>query len=552
MRNPGFHYVRKARADGGVHAADGRAPGQDLQTLLAGGPPPIKVALEIIAAICEILYFAEDDGEVHGDVHPRNVVIASDGAVAIQGFGRRLRETWAPERRIAGPATDRYGLGYTAYRLLAEHDLDDRAVTADAHEAAVVDAVVGLPLADLPLAWARDIQYLIARLLDWDTDDRPDPYTVWLSFVAFANDAPGTALAPWAQASLRGQIERRDLARARQGAVAEEKLEGPVVRGAGLKPGAFKPADPEPAGEVSTRFFTRDELRSALGAAGEDTDALAADDPYAPRAHEQTAFFTRAQWRDAAAGPADAPRPVRSDAARPATIPPPFRPDDEDDDERTEPGGAATPPPARPRPPVPPPPPPPQPRRPSLDDPPPKPKKPRRKPEPPPKSGGGLLPALGCAVVVLTLACAGVAGIAALLVVLSAMPGGLAIPSAPPPPTPEPAAQPAPAAKPPPADTTAPKPAAEPAPAPKPAAQSPASDRPSRVVFTVPGKGTLTCDDGNKAELDGRGSVTFRKFPKGGVSCSFKAGIRTVCTGSVGSDVRKCACDGATGQLTCS
>ena len=60
-----FHYVRTTGVDGGVDAVDGPAIGIGLDELLRAGLPPFKEALEIIAALCEILDIAEEDGEVH-------------------------------------------------------------------------------------------------------------------------------------------------------------------------------------------------------------------------------------------------------------------------------------------------------------------------------------------------------------------------------------------------------------------------------------------------------------------------------------------------------
>jgi hypothetical protein len=136
------------------------------------------------------------------------------------------------------------------------------------------------------------------------------------------------------------------------------------------------------------------------------------------------------------------------------------------------------------------------------------------------------------------LGCAGISVIAAIVAVLGttpALPGGSGPGPAPAPTRPAP-----------------PPPVTPPSPAQPAAGPSPASDRPSRIVFTVPAAGTLSCDDTTTADLDGRGSVTFRKFPAGGIACTFKAGGKPVCAGKVGSNVRKCVCDGTTGQLGCS
>jgi hypothetical protein len=66
-----FHYVRTLGVDGGVDAVEGPAVGLDLESIVKDGLPPFKVALEILAALCEILDISDQDGEVHGDLAPR-------------------------------------------------------------------------------------------------------------------------------------------------------------------------------------------------------------------------------------------------------------------------------------------------------------------------------------------------------------------------------------------------------------------------------------------------------------------------------------------------
>ena len=70
-----WHYCRTTGADGGVDAVEGRAYGLDLESVLKDGLPPFKIALEVIAAMCEILDIAEQDDEGHGDLVPQDVYI---------------------------------------------------------------------------------------------------------------------------------------------------------------------------------------------------------------------------------------------------------------------------------------------------------------------------------------------------------------------------------------------------------------------------------------------------------------------------------------------
>ncbi len=60
MRLSEFHYVRTRGTDGGVDACEGPAIGLDLETVLKDGLPPWNIALEVVAALCEILDIADD------------------------------------------------------------------------------------------------------------------------------------------------------------------------------------------------------------------------------------------------------------------------------------------------------------------------------------------------------------------------------------------------------------------------------------------------------------------------------------------------------------
>ncbi|MEN0062283.1 MAG: hypothetical protein AAGA48_09030 [Myxococcota bacterium] len=113
-----FHYVRIPGVDGGVDCCAGPAVGIELETVLAAGVPPWKVGLELVAALCEILDIADADEVTHGLVEPQFIFLDEKGALCLEGFGVP-RASNAPNAKPGQRASDRYGLGYTALRILS-------------------------------------------------------------------------------------------------------------------------------------------------------------------------------------------------------------------------------------------------------------------------------------------------------------------------------------------------------------------------------------------------------------------------------------------------
>ena len=242
-----FHYVRTTGVDGGVDAVDGPAIGIDLASVLKDGLPPPKVALEIIAALCEILDIADQDGEIHGDVSPAAVFIDETGAISIEGFGIDREEMRAPEGRPEGTLSDLYGLGYVAYRLLSSNDtLHDIAFDdPDEHDDTVIDAVIQVNFEDFPEEAVGDIQWYVAKLMSFDWEERPPAVDAWRTFIAFSSEIEGDGIMAWGEAVINGDAAFRDQeVVARKAApppagADEEDLGGPVSMSGPLAAGAI-------------------------------------------------------------------------------------------------------------------------------------------------------------------------------------------------------------------------------------------------------------------------------------------------------------------------
>jgi hypothetical protein len=305
-----FHYVRTMGVEGGVDAVEGPAVGLDLDAILKAGLPPFKIALEIIAALCEILDIADQDQEIHGDISPRYVFLDETGAVSVESFGARRSKTTAPEGSPKGTVTDLYGLGVVAFRLLAPRDLPKLPDSADGHDDAVIDAIVGVNFEDLPEQIVGDIQWYLAKLLSYEREDRPTPVDCWRTFIAFADAVQGPRLDEWANAAIAGGGDRRDqnaAAAAPQppagGAGEEEDLGGPVTARGPLSAGVSFGGGGKKG--QATAFWSKDAMKAALEA--EDKEE------YKPKAGggHATSFWTKEQMQAMEKGGEEAPRPKR-------------------------------------------------------------------------------------------------------------------------------------------------------------------------------------------------------------------------------------------------
>ena len=113
--------------------------GESLRARIAAGPLPPREAASVAADLAEALYHAHQQGVIHRDVKPGNVLIGRDGRTRLVDFGiaRSLAaaaaeltltgtvvgtlQSMAPEQLAAGPITPRtdlYGLGVVLHEML--------------------------------------------------------------------------------------------------------------------------------------------------------------------------------------------------------------------------------------------------------------------------------------------------------------------------------------------------------------------------------------------------------------------------------------------------
>jgi hypothetical protein len=146
LHHPNIVSIHEAGEAGGqLYIAMAYLPGRTLRDLLdAEGALSLERALPILAQVADALDYAHEQGMVHRDVKPANIIVeerggkvlatlldfglvkATEGSTALTSQGMLLGspEYMAPEQadpeRTAqvGPAADRYALGIVAYHML--------------------------------------------------------------------------------------------------------------------------------------------------------------------------------------------------------------------------------------------------------------------------------------------------------------------------------------------------------------------------------------------------------------------------------------------------
>jgi CheY-like chemotaxis protein len=191
VRHPNVVDVYYAGSDEGKHFfAMELLPGPDLQTLVRQrGPLPPADALNYVRQAAAGLAAAQDNGLIHCDVKPANLILGTDGKLRLTDFG--LAQLAAdrkegPLNEIAGtPAfmapeqfliktmdhrTDIYGLGGTLFYVLtgrSPYKGKDCISLALQH--------LEKPVPDLPKA-AASLQPLLGRMMAKDMSRRPATY----------------------------------------------------------------------------------------------------------------------------------------------------------------------------------------------------------------------------------------------------------------------------------------------------------------------------------------------------------------------------------------
>ena len=240
-------YIREYADDGALYSEANASPGSSLVELLDRQRPNIKVALELSAAIAEILSIADEDGKKHGDPKIGHVRVDSTGNTALTDFRESRRTTRAPEPQPAGQASDIYGLGVILHSLLDESPFGRLPKTEQEHDLAIQNKIAGykLGLAE-GQPWTQELRDFLCSMLAFSPDKRPSADDVIDVLGNAADSLDGDNLSVWA-----GNVGEASAPQARQKATAapEEELEG-VRTVASPSSASAKPPPPEPEAVV--------------------------------------------------------------------------------------------------------------------------------------------------------------------------------------------------------------------------------------------------------------------------------------------------------------
>jgi serine/threonine protein kinase len=188
LHHPGVVVVHDVHTDGDLpFLVMERVDGVSLDTELGLGPLTPRRAREVVAQLARTLSLVHDDGIVHGDVKPGNVLLGPGDRVTLTDFGvagptRTVRQDVAlgtphylsPEQvrgRPVTPATDVYALGLVLLECLtatrAYPGPPASAAAARLHRAPTVPSYVPV-----------DLAALIREMTDLDPVRRPSAAAV--------------------------------------------------------------------------------------------------------------------------------------------------------------------------------------------------------------------------------------------------------------------------------------------------------------------------------------------------------------------------------------
>jgi eukaryotic-like serine/threonine-protein kinase len=189
------------------------------QLVKSNGPLPMVQACAYVRQAAEGLQYAHEQGMVHRDVKPHNLMLAADGRVKILDFGlaRFIREEeeedgltapglamgtpdyMAPEQaedaHTADIRADVYSLGCTLYHLLAGRPpfLAGKALQKIRAHMEETPPSLSLSRPDLP----AELGHVVERMLAKDPAHRfQTPAEVGLALAPFASDGPGKQKQP--------------------------------------------------------------------------------------------------------------------------------------------------------------------------------------------------------------------------------------------------------------------------------------------------------------------------------------------------------------------
>jgi serine/threonine protein kinase len=170
---------------GGYFFAMDYIDGADLQSQIEKQPLPIEEALSVVRTVSRAVAYVHEQGVIHGDLKPANVLVDREGQVFVTDFGlaqfsslKPDQQPWivggtagyvAPEVRVGGrlptEQSDVFGLGALLWALVTgEVPRAPLIAPRNAEVPEAILAVCGRCLEDNPHERFRGVRELVARL----------------------------------------------------------------------------------------------------------------------------------------------------------------------------------------------------------------------------------------------------------------------------------------------------------------------------------------------------------------------------------------------------
>ncbi len=259
-----WYYTREPGTTGEVLTDEGTPDGMVLSEVLRSGPVPLKVGLELVAAMADVLTIAEEDKAYHGDLKPGMVRVDAKGAVSIEEYGVTRRGGRAPEGRVQGAATDIYGLGVVLHAVLSSESMGAVPRERDAHDDHVVSRLLSIDWGEMSgKRWVDPVVHFLCSMLAHAPGERPAPLDVANILGEVASQVPGDDLVAWAGREVAGGSGESGPTEDAQ--TDEEELTGPQSLGRAVsQTGAFTRRQAGRAKGECTAFWSREKIAAML------------------------------------------------------------------------------------------------------------------------------------------------------------------------------------------------------------------------------------------------------------------------------------------------
>jgi hypothetical protein len=300
-------YIREYTEDGGIFSEPDSQPGSALTELIDHTRPTVKVALELIAAIGDILAIAEEDGKSHGDPKIGMVRIDSNGNTALEDFRESRRTTRAPEPKPLGPPSDVYGMGVILHSLLSMDSFGRVSKEAGAHDKAIAAKVMSYNLGSAEgQEWTQELKEFMVSMMAHQPSDRPNSDEVAEVLGNAADSLNGETLGEWAKKVVKASAPQ---ASSILKSAPTEDLEGVrTLHKEPTPPADFLDEEPDTDLEIPTirRMIAEEELGGpVLMALDESLDETVLDGPNFTDDYSSPAQETRIDELPFATAPED-------------------------------------------------------------------------------------------------------------------------------------------------------------------------------------------------------------------------------------------------------